>query len=344
VDTLQQYRQALVLARHGNYARAAEALGIAQPNLTRSIAALERSLGVRLFDRGRSGAVPTALGRVFVERAEGLLRGDADLRRELQLLAALASGTLTIVCGPYAAEAAVAEAIARLVAAHPALRVECTVMAPDRALAEVLAGHADIGVATDAGLAHEVELVAERFAPLRIHLACRPGHPLADQPGLTLAQALRYPLVTTRLRGADALQVLPGFAPTAAQGVEPELVPPIIVNSLAMGRRIARGSDALFPGTAAQLADDLGAGRLRLLDIADAALRNAHAAFHRRDRPLAPAALAFLDRLRAVEDELQQAEAVPASGGAAAGPSALSAGPPSRAAPARSRTRNRPTR
>ncbi len=114
MDTLQLYRQALVLARHGNYARAADALGIAQPNLTRSIAALERSLGVRLFDRGRSGAVPTAFGRILVERAEALLRTDADLRRELQLLAALATGTLTIACGPYAAEAAVGQAVARL--------------------------------------------------------------------------------------------------------------------------------------------------------------------------------------------------------------------------------------
>ena len=311
MDTLQQYRQALVLARHGNYARAAEALGIAQPNLTRSIAALERSLGLRLFDRGRSGAVLTAFGRTFVERAEALLRSDADLRRELQLLAALATGTLTVTCGPYAAEAAVGDAVARLLAAHPKLRVECTVMAPEQALAEVLAGHADIGVGTDATLATETALVVERFAPLRVHLACRPGHPLRRERGLTLARALAYPLVTTRLRGTDALQVMPGFDPESApRGALPQLVPPISVNSLAMGRLIAAGSDALFPGFAAQLAGDLRAGRLVLLDV-DAGLRNTHAAYHRRDRPLAPAGQAFLAKLREVEGELQQAEAAP---------------------------------
>jgi DNA-binding transcriptional LysR family regulator len=309
MDSLQMYRQALVLARHGNYARAAEALGIAQPNLTRAIAALERSLGLRLFDRGRSGAVPTAFGRVFVERAAGLLQADADLRRELQLLASLAAGTLTIACGPYAAEAAVGDAVARLVAAHPKLRVECRVMAPELALAEVLAGHADVGVGTPAMLESEAELVVERFAPLRVHLACRPGHPLRREPGLTLARALQYPLVTTRLGGSDATQLLPGFTPDAsAPDVRPQLVPPIIVNSLAMGRQIASGSDALFPGFAAQLADDLKAGRLVLLDI-DAGLHNTHAAFHRRDRPLAPAGQAYLVKLREVEQELQRAEA-----------------------------------
>ena len=344
MDTLQQYRQALVLARHGNYARAAEALGIAQPNLTRSIAALERSLGVRLFDRGRGGAVPTALGRVFVERAEGLLRGDADLRRELQLLAALASGALTIVCGPYAAEAAVAEAIARLVAAHPALRVECTVMAPDRALAEVLAGHADIGVATDAGLEPEVELVAERFAPLRVHLACRPGHPLADQPGLTLERRCSTRWSRPGCAVPTPCRCCRVSCRTATRRCRARvLVPPIIVNSLAMGRRIARGSDGCFP------ARRTTGGRLWCRPAAAARYRrcplsNAHSAYHRRDRPLAPAALAFLDRLRAVEARTAAGGGRSRVRGIAAGPSAVSAGPPSRAAPARSRTRNRPTR
>jgi DNA-binding transcriptional LysR family regulator len=311
VDRLQQYRQALVLARHGNYARAAEALGIAQPNLTRSIAALERSLGVRLFDRGRSGAVPTAFGRIFVERAEALLRSDAELRRELQLLAALATGTLTIACGPYAAEAAVGAAVARLLAAHPKLRVECRVLSPELVLAEVRAGHADVGVGTDAVLEPATELVVERFAPLRVHLACRPGHPLLHEPELTLERALRYPLVTTRLSGTDALQVMPGLVPeAAARSARQELVPPINVNSLAMGRQIASGSDAIFPGFAAQLADDVRAGRLVLLEI-DAGLHNTHAAYHRRDRPLAPAGQAFLAELRAVEQALQRAEAAP---------------------------------
>jgi DNA-binding transcriptional LysR family regulator len=312
MDSLQMYRQALVLAQHGNYARAAEALGIAQPNLTRAIAALERALGVRLFDRGRSGAVPTAFGRIFVERAQALLRSDAELRRELQLLSALAAGTLTVACGPYAAEAAVADALARLLAAHPKLRLDCAVLAPDRVLAAVLAGHADIGVATGEGLADHPELQVEHFAPLRVHLACRPGHPLTRERALTLPRVLQYPLATSRLKGSDALQLMPGFEPEAVpRGAAPEMVPPIVINSLAMGRQIARGSDAIFPGLRAQLADDVAAGRLVLLDVDDAVLRNAHAAYHRRDRPLAPAAAVFLQHLRSVEQVLERAEAAP---------------------------------
>jgi DNA-binding transcriptional LysR family regulator len=265
---------------------------------------------VRLFDRGRSGAVLTAFGHVFVERTAGLLRADGELRRELQLLAALATGTLTIACGPYAAEVAVADAIGRLMSAHPQLRVECTVTSPEVALAEVLAGHVDIAIASDAVLERESELVVERFESLRVHLACRPGHPLLRERRPTIAQALRYPLATVRLYGTDAMQLMPGFVPEAApRGALPKLVPPIVVNSLTMARQIARGSDALFPGFMAQLADDLQAGRLVALEIDGPMLHNAHAACHRRDRPLAPAALAFLAQLREVEQQLQRAEA-----------------------------------
>ena len=52
----RQLQHFIEVARHGNYARAAEALGLAQPTLTRSIQALERQVGARLLDRGRSGA------------------------------------------------------------------------------------------------------------------------------------------------------------------------------------------------------------------------------------------------------------------------------------------------
>lgn len=48
---LRLIRHALALGKHGNFARAAEALHLTQPSLSRSIAALEQALDVPLFDR-----------------------------------------------------------------------------------------------------------------------------------------------------------------------------------------------------------------------------------------------------------------------------------------------------
>ena len=70
---LRLLESAIALAHHRSYARASKALHVSQPTLSRSIAGLEDSLGVRLFDRGRGGVDPTPFGRLLLERGAALL-------------------------------------------------------------------------------------------------------------------------------------------------------------------------------------------------------------------------------------------------------------------------------
>ena len=56
----------------GSFVAAAAKLRVAQPALSRQIQDLERELGVRLFDRERTGVRPTAAGAVFAEEAQRL--------------------------------------------------------------------------------------------------------------------------------------------------------------------------------------------------------------------------------------------------------------------------------
>ncbi|GLV77344.1 LysR family transcriptional regulator [Streptomyces hygroscopicus] len=66
-------RYALALAEHQHFGRAAASLGIAQPPLSSQIAAVEREVGERLFDRTPRGVFPTAAGTAFLERARRAL-------------------------------------------------------------------------------------------------------------------------------------------------------------------------------------------------------------------------------------------------------------------------------
>jgi len=107
VIEFRQPRHALAPCRFRNLAPAAEALRLTQPSLTGSIAALETVLGVRLFDRDKRGIEPTALGQVLLERGAALLANEGDLRREIELLAGLETGNLSVREVPYPAEISV---------------------------------------------------------------------------------------------------------------------------------------------------------------------------------------------------------------------------------------------
>jgi DNA-binding transcriptional LysR family regulator len=96
----------------GTVTAAAQLLGIAQPAVSRQIAALERQLGVRLFARQRGRLVPTAAGRVLADQARDLRdhadRVDAAARnlaagRPQRVMLASPEATITEVVAPFLA-------------------------------------------------------------------------------------------------------------------------------------------------------------------------------------------------------------------------------------------------
>jgi Bacterial regulatory helix-turn-helix protein, lysR family/LysR substrate binding domain len=67
-----------VIAEHRHFGRAAGALHVAQPSLSRQHRRLEQDLGARLFDRNPQGTDLTEAGEVFLPRARALLRSAAQ--------------------------------------------------------------------------------------------------------------------------------------------------------------------------------------------------------------------------------------------------------------------------
>lgn len=95
---LSDLRLLRAIADHGAIGKAAQHLNLTQPAVSKAVAAMERTLGVRLLDRSRQGATPTLYGEAML--AGGLAVFD-ELRQSVVRVKHLAdpnSGVLRISC------------------------------------------------------------------------------------------------------------------------------------------------------------------------------------------------------------------------------------------------------
>src|SRR4249920_353775 len=81
----------LAVIQTGSMGKAAAALNMSQPAVSKSIAYLEYTLGVRLLDRSRQGVEPTPYGRALVKRGAAMFD---ELRQGVQDIASLTDPTV----------------------------------------------------------------------------------------------------------------------------------------------------------------------------------------------------------------------------------------------------------
>jgi DNA-binding transcriptional LysR family regulator len=110
---------ALVVAQSGSMLKAAEALAISQPVVSKVIANLEQALGVRLFDRSRRGVEPTASGRALLKRGRAAFDELKQGVKEIEFLNDPTAGELHIGSSRASAEGIVLAAIDRLSRQYP---------------------------------------------------------------------------------------------------------------------------------------------------------------------------------------------------------------------------------
>lgn len=136
-------RSFLAVAERGTLAAAADSLGISQPTLGRHIDALEASLDLVLFARGRRGMALTEAGLSIVEDARAM-RAEADrLAVKAAGQAQSVSGTVRITASEVMSTYVLPRIIAVLGIAEPEIQVE---LVPSNAVENLLSRDADIAV------------------------------------------------------------------------------------------------------------------------------------------------------------------------------------------------------
>jgi DNA-binding transcriptional LysR family regulator len=114
-----ELRVFVAVLEHRSFRKAATAMHITQPAVTKAIAGLEEMLGVKLFDRNANGVEPTVHGLTFAPHAIAIFGELRSAAQELAIVSSGAKGTLQIGTVAMPALGFLPMAVRRLVDAHP---------------------------------------------------------------------------------------------------------------------------------------------------------------------------------------------------------------------------------
>jgi DNA-binding transcriptional LysR family regulator len=181
------------VARTLHFRKAAEALAVAQPALSRQIAQLEQAVGTTLFVRSRRRVELTAAGKVLAERVEPLLRSLSGLTTELRAVSGGEVGHVRIAFTGLAMATVLPGILREFHRKYPGIRLELNESPTSTQLAALQAGEIACGFfhpdATTPGLRTHVLLREKNGVVLPA------DHPLAGRTSLRLRDLADTPFV-----------------------------------------------------------------------------------------------------------------------------------------------------
>lgn len=296
-------RNALALAEYRNFARAAHALSISQPTLTRSIQALETHLGTRLFDRRSRTVLPTPTGEEVLKRARLIVASSLALEDEILQFRGLHRGSLSIGIGPYAASILLGRALGRFNVRYPNIRLTAMVddwvhlprRLKDRDFDLILMEISELESDTD------LEVM-----PLLHHQGfffCRSDHPALTRKSCTLSDLADYPFALPTLPQRILKPFTELFRHDSDKRDILDRLSIIQSNDIGLIRSTVENSQAIGLATHGMLAGDLACGRFAALPFQVPEVRTGYGIVTRKGLSLPPAAAELIEILIEINGE-----------------------------------------
>ncbi len=202
---LRQLTYFLTAVQTLSFRKAAELCFVAQPALSRQIAALEEELGVSLFTRAKQRITITPAGTEFAVYARNALEQIQQGQQAMVNMQAGVEGTITLGCVEPLATAFLPAIFQSFHQRYPRVRFNVRVLRTDDVMTLVEHEEVDVGLIFDPTIRPEVLVFKELFRQ-SLHVLMPAQHPLAQRPqsSLALEQILTEPLLllrqTARLR------------------------------------------------------------------------------------------------------------------------------------------------
>src|SRR5271170_7562096 len=284
IDQLQTF---LEVARHASFSRAAEKRFRTQPAISSQIRALEDEVGAKLFDRSGGKVSLTAAGKAFQKYVQDTLDARKAMLTSLAEMEHVPRGAITVGANEGTCLHILPEVFADFKKQYPDVSVNIKSADYAKILESVTDNSVDFGVVSlpvkdnrlTVVLIHQDELVI--IAP--------PHHPLGNMKSAPVGDLAKYPLVLPK--GGHTRDALDGLFR------ERKLKPNYSIeldSSELLKRFVAAGVGVGFIARS-NVQEDVRAGFLLAIPMADAQLRRDLALVFRKDKALSRAALAFIE-------------------------------------------------
>lgn len=255
LNSLAELDAVLMVARRGKFRTAALELGVSTTALSNAVGKLERSLGIRLFNRTTRSVSLTEAGQQFVAQIAPAVRDIHEAMDVARSQQATPSGTLRINAFPTAAREIFSWLVLPFLRAHPKVHID---IVTEGRLVDIVAGGFDLGV-------RSADLVPGDMIALPLGRARR--NVVVGSPSYLKAHGT--PMIPQDLAGHSCFRVrLPNGAihrwPFEKDGesVHIDVEGAITLDEASLARTAALASVGLALAMESDVRDDIKAGRL----------------------------------------------------------------------------------
>jgi DNA-binding transcriptional LysR family regulator len=293
--TLKQLEVFVAIAEASSFSRGAEKSCITQSTASQHIQGLEEELGIRLFDRGRGGALLTEAGKLFYGRARRILSECDESRSAVRRFLGMEDVVLKVGASTIPGTCLIPVALGRFQAVCPRVRLEVS-QGDSRSVVQQL-------------VAEDIELgfIGGRYEDDRVHfeemgkdtIVCAVSRDRIDAAKKSLSQAelCKVPLVVREQGSGTQKAVYEALAKTWINRESLRIVA-VLGSSEAVKRALLEGAGYAFVSSMS-IGEELASGSLTTVRIPGLTITRKFYAVHRSGRELSPAATAFLSLMLA---------------------------------------------
>jgi LysR family nitrogen assimilation transcriptional regulator len=296
---LRQVRAVIAVCEEGSFTRAAERENATQSGISQHVATVERTLGVKLFERSARGIVPTPAGLRYYKSCVEAVGRLEEANEDARARAGLVAGDLRIGLMPTFTRAVLAPTLEDFVPRHPDVRLH------------VFEGYS--GVLTDMVLADDLDFAVVPTFEGRVGLKSRL---LVQDREMLVSSEQRglRPLAPVRLKDCGPLKlIVPGRTNVRRRNIETylqthgvEVAEMIEMDAMIGTLEFAARSDwvAVLPGLIC--VNDVATGERVINPIVDPPLFAEFVVIMPARRTLSTPARLFLERFEAEIARIQE--------------------------------------